>query len=102
MCDVFVKGCVVCGKDLPVHLGDYSTGRKEVVVFCSEHIPEKDVSIFTLTEDDIYEDLPYIQRVVLFHKGFVMGMRYLTENAIKNKGKNHPNIGADWVVEERL
>jgi hypothetical protein len=101
MCDIYCGECKICGADLPVHLGDYDTKREEVEVFCSEHLPKKDVRVFTLLEDDVYEDLPYVPAVVCHHIGWKMGIRYLTENARENKEKNYPNIGADWETEDR-
>lgn len=101
MCDIYCGECKICHADLPMHLGDYNTGRKEVECFCSEHLPENDVRIFTITEDEIYEDLPYIKAVVLFKTGWKMGIRYLTKNARDNKEMNYPNIGVDWTIEDR-
>jgi hypothetical protein len=101
MCNIVNSPCIICDKNLPLHLGDYDTNPEEVECFCSEHIPDNDVSVFVLTEDDVYEDRPYIQRTIIFKKGWVMGIRYLTDNARTHKDKNYPNVGADWEVFER-
>ena len=82
-----------------MHLGDYKTARNEVEVFCSEHLPDTDVSIFTTLEDDVYDDIPYIPTTILHHKGFRMGIRYLTENARSHADMNEPNIGSDFDIE---
>jgi len=100
MCDIVNSPCKICKKDLPLHLGDYKTAPEEMECYCSKHLPEKDVSIFTLLEDDttLLED---DTGSVTFKQGWKMGIRYLTANAIENKEINFPNIGADWAVEER-
>jgi hypothetical protein len=54
-----------------------------VECFCGNHIPLVDVRVFTCD------------------KGNKMGIRALTENAVKNKEKNMPNIGTDYDVEDR-
>jgi hypothetical protein len=96
----------VCGEKLPVHLGDYETGRDEVEVFCEKHIPENNCRIFTLTENEYIDIGSYcggyeVKKYVLeFWEGWQMAMRYLTDNAQKNKEMNHPNIGADWTTKD--
>jgi hypothetical protein len=75
--------CALCETMLPIHLGDWSTKRNEVECFCGNHIPLVDVRVFTCD------------------KGNKMGIRALTENAVKNKEKNMPNIGTDYDVEDR-
>ena len=95
MCDIVNSPCKICGADLPLHLGDFDTDPSEVSCFCAVHLPEKDVRVFTLTEEETYENLPYLP------KGWKMGIRYLTDNARKNRDMNFPNIGADWTEEDR-
>lgn len=99
MCDICNSPCKVCGKELPLHLGDYNTTPEEVECYCSEHLPENDVSIFTLLENDVYADSPHC--TISYRQGWRMGIRYLTANAIENKEINYPNVAADWAVEER-
>ncbi len=101
MCDICNSPCKICNKDLPLHLGDYSTAPEEVECYCAEHLPKTDVSVFTLTEDDTYEDLPYVPRHIIYKQGWKMGIRYLTANAIEHKEINFPNVGAEFDVEER-
>jgi hypothetical protein len=38
MCDCFLKPCKVCGRRIPVHLGDFLTDRNEIEVYCWEHL----------------------------------------------------------------
>ena len=93
MCDIVNSPCKVCGKDLPLHLGDYDTAPSEVECYCADHLPEKDVRMFTLTEDS----LPYDSGMTPeFLKGWKMGIRSLTQNAHENEDKNYPNVAADW------
>jgi hypothetical protein len=85
-CNIVGAPCKICGKILPLHLGDYDTSPEEVEMFCQDHLPCHDIRIFTLTEDD--DEYPAYTK---------FGIRSLTDNARKNKDKNHPNIGADWM-----
>ena len=101
MCDMFITGCAICGAPLPIHLGDYETGRNEIEVFCLNHLPSHNVTVFTTTEDELDDNLPIKKFAQLYPEGFCMGIRYLTVNAIENKEKNVPNIASDWEVEER-
>jgi hypothetical protein len=48
----------VCGEYLPVHLGDYMTGRKEIEVFCQDHLPDNNIKIFTLIQEYQNEHVP--------------------------------------------
>lgn len=94
MCDIVNSPCKICNADLPLHLGDYDTAPEEVECFCSKHIPDTNVRVFTLTEDDKYEG------TVSFPKGWVMGIRYLTDNARENREMNHPNVAANWSIHD--
>ena len=101
MCNIVASPCKICGKDLPLHLGDYDTEPEEVECYCSEHLPDTNVRIFTLMEDDVYEDLPYIPKSIIYPKGWVMGIRSLTENARENRDKNYPNVAGDCTARDQ-
>lgn len=58
MCDCYHARCKVCGRYLPVHLGDYNTKRNEIEVFCQEHLPNTDIKIFTLSEASSNNHVP--------------------------------------------
>lgn len=98
MCDCYSHKCKECDTKLPVHLGDYETERDEIEVFCQNHLPDKDVRIFTLTKKfefpDRYPD-DYEPNV-----GWQMGIRALTDNARKWKEYNHPNLASDVEVKD--
>ena len=36
MCDVFEAKCEGCGLLIPIHIGDFSTGRRNVRVWCPQ------------------------------------------------------------------
>ena len=93
MCDCYGEKChkTGCIATLPVHLGDYDTGREEIEVFCKSHIPKEDCRVFTLTENHSRH----------FKKGWKMAIRALTDNARMNKNKNYPNLGVEWTTEDR-
>jgi hypothetical protein len=83
MCDIYDAKCAVCGSLLPIHLGDWSTKRNEVECFCGSHIPSINVRIF------------------ITQNGWKIGIRALTENAVKNKEINMPNIEEDYDIEDK-
>lgn len=91
MCDIYEAKCAVCGiGGLRVHLGDWSTRRSEIECFCKGHLPKINARVFTVTK-----------RISGYKKGWKMGIRALTENAVRNKEKNHPNINTDYDIEDR-
>jgi len=73
----------VCGKGLPIHLRDWDTKRNEIDVFCSDHIPDTRVRVFTIQDDRNIPD------------GTKIGIRYLTDNAWEQADGNYPNTGGD-------
>jgi hypothetical protein len=96
MCNIINSPCIICGADLPLHLGDYDTAPEEVVCYCEQHLPTLGCRIYTLIEDDIdpeyYIDGDKIERP----KGWKMGIRAITTNAFYNEDKNYPNTFAEW------
>lgn len=88
MCDCYMASCAVCGEPLPVHLADFDTGREEVALFCGEHIPFQDVSVFVVIKR--WERDPSEPEV-----GWRMGIRSLTDNARKHAAGNVPNISSE-------
>ena len=91
MCNCYSAQCEKCDKMLPMHLGDFDTGEDEIQVFCDAHIPEEDVRVFVMTEDesDLGDKFP---------QGYRIGIRALTENARQCADKNHPNL-CNFAVE---
>ena len=79
MCDIYMDSCKVCGKDIPMHLGDWSTKRHEIECFCSEHIPDTNVRVFV-------------------GDGWETGIRALTENAVHYKDMNMPNVEEEYTI----
>ena len=101
MCNIIGKECKICGKLLPLHLGDYDTDPEEVEMFCQDHLPCHDVRIYTLTEDDVWDDYPEdfvdTRKPIVVHPANTkFGIRALTYNARRYKDKNYPNVMADW------
>jgi hypothetical protein len=82
MCDCYCANCCVCGKDLPIHLGDYVTPRQDIDVFCDEHIPHYNCRVFIIEEDEDGS----------FKKGYRIGIRALTDKAKEFKEYNYPNV----------
>ena len=89
MCNIYMDSCKVCGCDIPMHLGDFATKKREIECYCGNHIPDKDVTVYVLTEDDN-----------VYCKETKFGIRFLTENAKKNSNINFPNVDTGFKIEE--
>lgn len=98
MCDIYSAECSVCKKEIAMHLGDYETSQSEVVVFCNEHIPDKNVVIWK-GKSCWYSTT--LQEHLMIGNPIIVGVRSLTENARHNKDMNHPNLFRCDIVEER-
>jgi len=96
MCDIYYAKCKGCDAQIDMHLEDFATARKEVEVFCGEHIPDKDVRVFEMTGPK--------GKYASFRKGTRIGVRSLTKNAKKHAQGNHPNTAQSMsvVVIDRL
>ena len=103
MCDCYRHKCKECETMLPIHLGDFNTGRDEIEVFCNEHIPEHDVTVFKFKKsvvgkhffpNGVQQEMDEIQ-----FAGTKIGIRSLTENARANSGMNYPNLTLDCTEE---
>lgn len=84
MCDIVDLPCKVCGKILPMHLGDYMTDRKEIEVYCDEHITK-------CSDQRVFFFKSYVDGV-----GMLMGIRDLTDNAKEHTELNFPNTAEEW------
>ena len=80
MCDCYYHKCFGCGKELPIHLGDYKTKRDEINVYCADCMPP--------IGSRRGQEYIVIERIFI---------ESLTDNAWKHKYINHPNR-ADWFV----
>ena len=80
MCDCYNHKCdhPGCHRLLDTHLGDFSTKREEVEIFCGSHIPADK------TDGTLWEH----REKRSHHKVFI---RALTKNAVKHADINHPN-----------
>jgi hypothetical protein len=62
MCDCYSAKCEECDRELPVHIGDFSTPRENVLVRCKKHKPTANDGLkwvkFTDVEDYI-DSIPY-------------------------------------------
>jgi hypothetical protein len=98
MCDCYNHQCnlkIVNGKtcltNVPMHLGDFDTGRNEVLVFCNRHYKQA---------------RKYPNYTIFQYRKLFYGVVYLTNVAVNNRFHNHPNdsnyneIERDWKVNE--
>ena len=120
MCDCYGHKCKLCDEVIPMHLGDFDTGRGEVDVYCWRHnvseIDSKLDSAITFFMDiwppsylyrDDEEDGGYTWKRAKSQceefGGKFITVDSLTKNAWKNKNHNHPNLLiAFYSVETRL
>lgn len=89
MCDCYDTICAVCKKGIiPVHIADFCMPRDHVRIYCQKHIPQKDVVIHKIVEDEYH----YKSELSLMGKkrnsteyplGWRMGVRYLEEPPYK-------------------
>ena len=104
MCNCYNHKCEKCETVIPMHLEDYETRENEIKVFCHEHIPKrKGIRIYVLEQEhretlkmrfgEIEGNNTLISEIVLiFCKGYRIGIQDLTKNAKEHKWGNHPNI----------
>lgn len=56
MCDCYTAKCEDCSNELPVHIGDFSTYRDNVIVRCEDHPPTRNdlrwVKFLDVIDDD--------------------------------------------------
>ena len=101
MCDIYTVKCKKCGKLMEMHLDGHQTEHNEIEVFCWEHIPNENIRIYECKRPNIMGCrktwLMFPTKVT-----FLVGVRNLTENAIKHKEGNHPNLHVCELKEEKL
>lgn len=99
MCDIYWANCIICEKEgrfkksvLPVHIADFCMPREEVLVFCQKHLPQRDIVVHILVEQD--------QLDKNYEPGWSMGIRYLTKPPTEY-GVNAvtPNIAAEHITK---
>ncbi|MFQ6076965.1 MAG: hypothetical protein ACE5Z5_12705 [Candidatus Bathyarchaeia archaeon] len=92
MCDCYAEPCKVCGRRIPMHLGDFETDRLEIAALCEDCAWPSDVH---------FPSIPWKHRrycVWLCPSGKVVIIP-LTENAWLNRGHNHPNFQGIKLLE---
>ena len=101
MCDCYNHECEAegCESVIPMHLGDYMTRRREVSVYCEEHMS----AIYGWT--GIETQCRVWAYYVMVPDGArnridLCGVNYKTENAWDRRDVNYPNAGVVKVVEE--
>lgn len=92
MCDCYSEPCKCCGEVVPLHLGDYETGRFEIFVVCEKCL-----------ENPYLGEIPFPS--VLWKYDSEEGKKEMlivsvTKNAWENREKNHPNVYKSEKVRE--
>jgi len=100
LCDCYGEPCKICGKMIPMHLGDFETDRIEIAAVCNDclNAPKGMLgNAFTWLG---------AKRYCLWkckgkddHLGTVAVIS-LTDNAWENRDINHPNAGDIELVQQ--
>ncbi len=93
MCDCYSPKCEICDERIPVHIGDYNYPREDVQVFCRLHIPGRKVTVFTSTEKSRMDPE--------YPKGWSCGIRLQDGRTEPSSEDVTPNIGVEYIVEQR-
>ena len=92
MCDCYFHKCSICGEGIPVHIKDFDYPRTDVEVFCEQHIPEENVTIFENLGDDDLAEYPFEK------KGWRCAIR-LQDGIIEPSAVGvYPNVGCKHRV----
>lgn len=90
MCDCYGHECEVCGKPVPMHIGDFAYPRKRFKVWCAKHVdqaPPGAVIFETVISADPLREVKIGWRCAILGPGTCEG------------GNNGPNIGAPMKQE---
>lgn len=98
MCKIYEHPCKICGTPIEIHLGDYDTSSNEIEVFCKDHIPKKDVTIWESKDKGHRRG---VQNICEKNTHSKVGIRALTIFAKLCKESNHPNTHKCEIIEER-
>ena len=103
MCDIYMDTCRLCGKEIPMHLGDYATDRGEIVVYhleCFNKLPaiKCPYVVWTVNPEKVVESF---REEAIAEKELIgdVVVVALTENAWSNWPINHPNLLGVTVKE---
>ena len=110
MCDIYKEPCKICGRIIPMHLGDFRTDRTEIIAICPKCVKKYKVKKPRSTSTKV---IKYSMVNILNSRnvyGYTVwrdmdtGEEYiivsLTENAWENRIVNHPNIGNIKLIKE--
>ncbi len=90
MCDCYDTVCAVCKKEIiPVHITDFCIPRDHMKIYCQKHIPQKDVVIHKIVEDEYHykSELSLMgkkRNPIEYPLGWRMGVRYLKKPPSKH------------------
>ena len=101
MCDIYGAKCAECSTRINMHLGDFNTGRDEIVVLCHKHVHlyEKYGSQVVFWQHNqariLHHKLKYKPKEsnVFGSDEPLVAIIALTDNAWKNRMHNNPNDG---------
>ena len=107
MCDIYGAKCAECDVKINMHLGDYNTGRHEIVVLCSKHahLYEKHGGRTIFWQYNPARRLFYNIRYKLKETNYfgednpLVAVVSLTDNAWENWMHNHPNGNYDPIPD---
>lgn len=95
MCNCYFHKCEECNKELPIHIGDFRYDPKELLVWCTEHLPRNRATVFTLTED---EELWHGEKHAEYPKGWKCAIRLCNGNVEPESSDVCPNLSAPYEI----
>lgn len=117
MCDCYAHKCRLCNEVIPMHLGDFNTGRSEIDVYCWRHAfaeirSDLDTAIIYLFDkyplSNLYKSdkeggghrfIESKSEADYYRDKFII-VDSLTDNAWENRHQNHPNSMIDFASIE--
>ena len=100
MCDCYTAKCAKCGRDIPMHLGDFETKRDEIEVYCIRCFSDelkgtRSVIWFNNKLEQLQEcfsnaEWKRVWDATIGEEDYVI-VKSLTDNAWEHKFENHPN-----------
>ena len=51
MCDCYWPKCARCTQPVPLHVADFCMDRRDITVFCAQHLPRRNVVVYELVSE---------------------------------------------------
>lgn len=98
MCDCYMAKCAGCGRGVPMHLGDFDTGRDEVDVFCCRCKGKVPFGVVKMVWSQPYG--PNNNQAWKIRRGHITVVSK-TLNALSHALDNYPNLFS-WEIHQNM